>query len=69
MGHRRSARDGTPDRRHGRYPSSIDDDDVWVALLEEMTETFKKMGRGRSGACLRLVPLGALPLSSPSSTS
>ena len=21
----------------------IDDDDVWVALLEEMTETFKKM--------------------------
>ena len=28
----------------GGIRPSIDDDDVWVALLEEMTESFKKMG-------------------------
>ena len=27
----------------GGIRPAIDDDDVWVALLEEMTETFKKM--------------------------
>ena len=27
----------------GGVRPSIDDDDVWVALLEQMTETFKQM--------------------------
>ena len=27
----------------GGIRPSIDDDDVWVALLEQMTETFKQM--------------------------